>query len=162
MMYLIMTRKVNLTIHLTRQQLEDKYKKERDGKIKERALAVLLLYDGMEEKEVAKTLKKCVKTIRNWVWSWNKNGYDGLMPHFTGGPKPKLPDSEWDKIVKEIEDKDMDLKQVTVYVNTTRGVKYAYNGVWRVLRKKKHIPYGKPYPRNVKRPKGADAILKKS
>ena len=60
-----MTRKVNLVTHLTRQEIEERYRKERDRKIKERALAILLLYDGMEEEEVAKTLKKCVKTIRN-------------------------------------------------------------------------------------------------
>jgi putative transposase len=157
-----MTKRVNLVMHLTREELEDRYKKERNGKIKERALAIMMLYGGTEEKEVARTLNRCVKTIRNWVASWNKNGYDGLTPHFTGGPKPKLPDSEWDKIVKEIEDKDMDLKQVTVYVNTTRGVKYAYTGVWRVLRKRMHVPYGKPYPKNAKRPEDADAVLKKS
>lgn len=64
------------------------------------------------------------------------------------GRKPKLPDEERDKILKEIEGK-VCLKEVTVYVKTTRGVEYS-TAVWKILRKKKKVRYGKPYIQNSK------------
>ena len=48
------------------------------------------------------------------------------------GRKPKISSEEWDKILKEIEGKAMTLKEVTVYVKTTRGVEYAYKTVWTI------------------------------
>jgi hypothetical protein len=34
--------------------------------------------------------------------------------------------TEWDKVVKEIEDKNMTIKDVVVYVKDSRGVNYSY------------------------------------
>lgn len=55
----------------------------------------------------------------------------------------------------------MTIKEVTVYVKTTRGVECAYKTVWTILRKKKKVKYGKPYIQNSKRPENAEEILKK-
>jgi transposase len=68
---------------------------------------------------------------------------------------------EWDKVVKEIEDKNMTIKDVRVYIKTTRGIDYSYDMVWKVLRKKMKVKYGKPYIMNAKRPDDAEEILKK-
>lgn len=86
---------------------------------------------------------------------------EGLKPHNTGGPKPKVSPGEWDKIISEIKDKGMTISDVTAYVNKTRGVSYKYCGVWHNLRRKRHVKYGKPYKINDKRPNDAEAILKK-
>jgi len=52
--------------------------------------------------------------------------------------------SEWDKVIKEIEDKNMSIKKdVSVYIKRTRDIDYSYDMVWKVLRKKmKVIKYG--------------------
>lgn len=156
-----MVGRVHLTKHISLDELRGRYRSEKNPRVKERLLAVLHLYEGKTVKEVSKVVKRSVRSIERWVKIWNERGYDGLIPHFTGGPKPKLPESEWDKVVKEIENRGMSLKDVAVYVKTTRGVNYSYKGVWEVLRRKRHIPYSKPYKVNRKRPENAEEILKR-
>ncbi|MGC8970487.1 MAG: hypothetical protein ACP5LG_08065 [Conexivisphaera sp.] len=43
-----------------------------------------------------------------------------------------------------MEDRGYTLKDVAFYVRDTRGVQYAYGGVWRILRRKMKVRYGKP------------------
>jgi hypothetical protein len=52
---------------------------------------------------------------------------------------------EWDKVVKEIKDKNVTIKDVCLYIKTTRrGIDYyySYDMVWKVLRKKMKVKYG--------------------
>jgi len=157
-----MPRKPKVIKHLTKEELEEKYRKEKDSTIRERLLAILLLYDGRNIYEVAEILRRSERTIKEWLRRWNNEGHEGILPRKSKrGRKPKLTDEEWDKILKEIEGKGMTLKEVTVYVKTTRGVEYAYKTVWSILRKKKKVKYGKPYIQNSKRPENAEEILKK-
>ena len=157
-----MPRKPKVIKHLTKEELEKKYIKEKDSKIKERLLAILLLYDGKNIYEVAEIIRRSERTIKEWLKRWNKEGYEGILPKVSRrGRKPKISSEEWDKILKEIEGKGMTIKEVTVYVKTTRGVEYAYKTVWTILRKKKKVKYGKPYIQNSKRPENAEEILKK-
>jgi len=157
-----MPSKPSLVKHLSKDQLEKAYKTEKNSRIKERLLAILLLYEGKKVPEVAALVRRCVSTIELWISKWNKKGLDGLKTHFTGGRKPKVSAAEWDKIVLEIEDKGMTIHDVVLYVKDTRQVSYTYKWVWDVLRRKRHLRYGKPYKINEKRPEDADAILKKA
>jgi putative transposase len=156
-----MSRRITLVRHITREELEFRCRGEKDARVKERALAILQLYDGKVETDVARSMARCEKSVRNWLRRWNANGYDGLAPEFDGGPKPRMDSGEWDKIVNEIEDKGMTIKDVAVYIKDTRGVHYAYKTVWEVLRKEKKVRYGKAYKMNSKRPPNAEEILKK-
>lgn len=152
----------NITWHLTKEELEEIYKKkEVDPRTKERLLAMLLLHDGKKVSEVSRIVRRSVRTVENWINRWNVQGYDGLIPRFDGGPKPRIGDSEWDKIVMEIEGRGMTIRDVEFYVKDTRGVHYAYKTVWKVLRKEKKVRYGKAYKMNAKRPPDAEEILKK-
>ena len=156
-----MSRRITLVRHISREELESRCRKEKDVRVKERALAILRLYDGTTEEETARSVARCEKSVRNWLTRWNERGYDGLAPEFDGGPKPRMAASEWDKIVSEIEGRGMTIKDVAVYVRDTRGVHYAYKTVWEVLRKEKKVRYGKAYRLNAKRPDAAEEILKK-
>jgi len=157
-----MPRKPKVIKHLTKEELEERYRKEKDSTIKERLLAILLLYDGKNIYEVAEIIRRSERTIKEWLKRWNERGYEGILPETSKrGRKPKISNEEWDKILKEIEGKGMTIKEVTVYVKTTRGVEYAYKTVWTILRKKKKVRYGKPYIQNSKRPENAEEILKK-
>ncbi len=157
-----MARKPYVIKHIEYKELEYRYKKEKNAAVKERLLAILLLYHGRHIYEVAEILKKCERTIKEWLSRWNRKGYEGLLPlNERKGRKPKLDDNEWDNILKEIEGRGMTIKDVVVYVKTTRGVEYSYKTVWKILRKKKKVRYGKPYIRNERRPENAEDILKK-
>jgi transposase len=156
-----MGRKPKVTKHISNGELEGLYKNEKDARVKERLLAISLLYDKKNIYEIAEVLKRSERTIKDWLSRWNKGGYEGLIPSKGGGADPKMPLSEWDNILKEIEGKGMTIKDIVAYVKSNRDVDYSYKTVWRILRVKKKVKYGKPYIRNEKRPKNAEAILKK-
>lgn len=156
-----MSRILTLVKHLSESELETTYKSEKDPRTKEKLLAILLLYGGAKVHDAAATVRRSRSTLELWIKNWNLNGVEGLKPHFSGGPKPKLPKTEWDKIVEEIENKAMTIKDVAIYVKDTRGVSYTYKAAWKILRKQRHLRYGKPYKINGKRPQDAEAILKK-
>jgi len=157
-----MPRKLNLVEHLTREELEGRYRREKDSRLRERLQAILLLYEGKKTTDVSEIVRRSRSTIENWISAWNEGGVDGLIPNFTGGPKPWMESSEWDKVVREIDGKGMTLKDVEVYVKDTRGVHYAYKTVWKALRKERKVRYGKAYKMNAKRPPDAEEVLKKS
>jgi len=156
-----MPRKATIVYHVTKKELERRYKQEKNSRIKERLLAILMIYDGKTVSEIPSLVRRSRRTVHEWLRSWNERGYDGLVPEFTGGPKPLVSSQEWDRVINEIEEKGMTIEGVTQYVNRTRRVAYSYKTVWEILRKKKRVRYGKPYIRNSLRPENAEEILKK-
>ncbi len=156
-----MVRKPTIVRHISRIDLDELYKDEKNIRIKERLLAIIHLYEGKNVYEVADILRRSEKTIKNWLSSWNKQGYEGLIPQNRNGKEPMIPFDEWDKIIQEIEGKGMTIKDVIKYAKDTRGIEYSYKGGWRILRAVKKVKYGKPYIRNNKRPAGAESFLKK-
>lgn len=156
-----MSRKATIVNRMTKEKLERRYKEEKNPRMKERLLAILMIYDGKKVSEIPSLIRRSRRTVHEWLRRWNECGYDGLVPEFSGGPKPLITTQEWDRVIDEVEEKGMTIKDVTQYVNRTRGVSYSYKTVWEVLRKKKHVRYGKPYIRNKLRPENAEEILKK-
>lgn len=132
-----MPRKIKLVKSIPKKELMELYKKETNARVKPRLLAIIHLYEGKTGVETAKLVKTSYPSLIRWVEQWNKNGYNGLVPNFTGGYKPRLDGSEWDKIIDEIKDKGMTLKDVRVYVKTKYGVEYSYSSVWYWTRGKK-------------------------
>lgn len=157
-----MTRKTVVVRHVSEEELERLYLREKNVKVKERLLALLLMYRGHHANKVAEMLCRGYASVRRWKDDWNAGGYEALKPDYgNGGHTPRISSSKWDEILSEIKDMDMDLKDVQVYVNTKYGVEYSYSSVWYWVRKKKKTPYGKPYPRDVRRPANAEEVLKK-
>ena len=95
-----MPKRAKVIEHLSKDELVEKYKIEKDARMKERLLSMLLLYEGMIIKEVADLIKYHKKTARNWPEGWNNRGDEGLRPNFTGGQKPKISDDERNKILE--------------------------------------------------------------
>ena len=42
----------------------------------------------------------------SWLDSWNKQGYKGLVPNFSGGPKPKVGEAEREELKRMLGEKD--------------------------------------------------------
>lgn len=152
--------KTELKMNISREELDKMYMDEKNTRMKERLLAISLLSEGKPVSDVASTIRRSVRSIERWVNAWNVGGYSELVPKFTGGPKPMLSDEEWDQVLDEIGGKGYDIRQVMVYVNTTRGVQYS--GVWEVLRRGRKVRYGKPLKTEENRPSNAEDILKKN
>jgi len=88
-----MPRKPKVIKHLTKEELEERYRKEKYSKIKERLLAILLLYDGKNIYEVAEIIRRSERTIKKWLERWNERGYEGIIPETSKrGRKQKISD----------------------------------------------------------------------
>ena len=47
--------------------MEEKYRKERDPRVKERLLAILLLYDGKNICKVSEIIRRSERAIKVWM-----------------------------------------------------------------------------------------------
>lgn len=61
-----------------RDELERRYKQERDKRVAERIQCIILLHDGKNAKQVAEILMVSVKTIKRWVKIFVKYGIEEL------------------------------------------------------------------------------------
>ena len=69
-----------------------------------------------------------------WLDSWNKGGYVGLAPNFSGGPKPKLGEAEREELKRLLGEKDAwTLKEVRILIKEKFNVEYSEMQVWRIL-----------------------------
>jgi transposase len=141
--------------------LERLYRSEYDGRVKERLLAILLLYEGKSITHTAQVVKVTRQTLTSWLKSWNKAGYQGIKPNFSGGYAPRLSHKAWDELVASIQGKGYDIEQVRQRLMKEKGVVYTYKMVWYKLRKEYKLPYGKPYMQNQKMPLDAKEQVEK-
>ncbi len=141
--------------------LEKLYRSEYDGRVKERLLAILLLYKGKTLTATAQTLQVTRQTVTNWLASWNQASYQGIKPNFSGGYAARLSKLEWDQVVEQIQGKGYSIQQVRELLVEEKKVEYSYDMIWYKLRKEYKLPYGKPYLENKKMPSDAQQQLEK-
>jgi len=80
-----------------------------------------------------------------WLDSWNKGGYVGLVPNFSGGPKPKLGDAEREELKQLLGEKDAwTLKEMRILIKEKFNVEYSEMQVWRMLTSW-NMHHAKPY-----------------
>jgi transposase len=137
------------------------YRSEHDGRVKERLLAILLLYEGKSITHTAQVVKVSRQSLTSWLKHWNVAGYQGIKPNLSGGYAPRLSRKEWDELVDSIKGKGYDIEQVRQRLITEKGVAYSYKMVWYKLRKEYKLPYGKPYMQNQKMPADAKERVEK-
>jgi transposase len=142
--------------------LEGLYRSETDGRMKERLLAMIHLYEGKSISQVSSLVKHCENTIRDWCKRWNAERYQGLKLELKGGPKAQMSASQWDDVAEYVKGKGMSIEDTRQYIWEHYQVRYGYHMVWRELREKRKVSYGKPFMINQKRPADAEEQLKKS
>ena len=60
-----------------------------------RLLSLAAVRDGMNRAGAAKIGGMDRQTLRDWVHRFNASGPEGLIDHWTDGPKPRLSGSNW-------------------------------------------------------------------
>jgi putative transposase len=76
------------------------YKKERDGRMKERYQAIAMMLDGKNAREAADTLHLSRNTTWEWATAYNDEGLEGLKRNSPPGRTSRLSDEE-KKLLKE-------------------------------------------------------------
>jgi putative transposase len=148
--------------HVTLDDLNIKIKKEEKSvRVLERLYFIRFLYKGDTIKEACERVNITEPTGYSWLDSWNNRGYAGLVPNFSGGPKPKLGDAEREELKRILGDKDAwTLREVRILIKERFGVEYSEMQIWRMLTSW-NMRHAKPYVLDKRRPDDAEIILKK-
>ena len=139
--------------------LEEKYKDERNGKIKERLHMILLLKDGYSCRKVAGICHTSKSTVSFWHVRFQEMGYDGLKDKEGREKKSKLNAEQIVDIDKKVSDPykmangytlGWQTKDVYQLIKNEFGIKYSMRHVRRTLRSLGFVMLV-PRPRNKKR-----------
>jgi putative transposase len=148
--------------HVTLEELNKKIKKEEKSvRVLERLYFIKFMYKGDTIKEACEKVDISEPTGYSWLDSWNEQGYEGLVPNFSGGPKPKLVDADREELKRMLVEKDAcTLREVRELIREKFNVEYSEMQVWRILTSW-NMHHAKPYVLDKRRPDDAETILKK-
>jgi putative transposase len=148
--------------HVTLEELNKRIKKEEKSvRVLERLYFIKFIYKGNTIKEACGKVNISEPTGYSWLDSWNKQGYEGLVPNFSGGPKPKLREAEREELKRMLAEKDAwTLREVRDLIKEKFYVGYSEMQVWRILTSW-NMHHAKPYVLDTRRPDDAETILKK-
>jgi putative transposase len=149
--------------HITLEELTKIIKKEEKSvRVLERLYFVKFIYKGDTIKEACQKVNISEPTGYSWLDSWNKQGYKGLVPNFSGGPKPKVGEAEREELKRMLGEKDAwTLREVRKLIKEKFNVEYSEMQVWRILTSW-NMHHAKPYVLDKRRPDDAETILKKT
>ena len=123
-------------------ELEKRYKKERDRKLKQRLHILLLLREGWTQREVAKMLHVSNGIVPFWKARFESGGFDNLNDKEGRGIKSKMSDEELSMLRSAIEFpiptgdgyyRWWKSKDVRIFLNEYFGLDYARQHVCRIL-----------------------------
>jgi transposase len=148
--------------HLTEEELESLIKKEKSKRFAERLFFIRSLYAGENVEAAINKLGRCRATGYSWLKLWNTHGLEGLKPTFGGGRPAKLSSTEREELKQKLQNKDYwTAKEARQLIQDEFGKSYHPVSVSRILHSL-GMKYGKPYPRDYRRPNDAEARLKNS
>jgi len=136
--------------------------KEKDVKVLNRLHFMNYLYSDCSVPEASEKLGITKVTGYNWLERWNEDGYEGLIPRFAGGRPSKLTDTEKRQLKETLKERDdWTTKEIRKLICDRFGVEYSLKQVGIILRNM-GMKFGKPYPKDYRRPKDAAEQLKKT
>jgi len=148
--------------HMTREELESRIKTlEKDTKILKRLYFVKFRYDGKSVEESSERIG--VTRNEGYIWQrrWNEFGYDGLIPRYAGGRPMKLSSEDFEQLKDRLNQKETwTTEEVRALIHQEFGVDYTLKQI-RIILKKLHMAYGKPFTQDYRRPDDAESLLKK-
>ena len=139
--------------------LEKRYKKEKDRKLKQRIHILLLLREGWTQREVAKMLHISNGIVPFWKSRFQSGGFNNLEDKKGRGLKSKLNDEELSMIGSAIEDgvimedgyrRGHKTKDVIQFINSNFGINYTARHCRRILQSF-NCSLQVPRPRNKSR-----------
>lgn len=80
---------VSVRQDISAKKIYAKAKKERDGGVRTRMLAIAAILEGKSRSEAAKIAGLELGNLRIWVGRFNENGFDGLIARTSSGRPPK-------------------------------------------------------------------------
>jgi len=148
--------------HLSEEKLESLIKNEKSKRFAERLIFIRSLYAGEKVETAAKKLGRCKVTGYLWLSRWNEHGLEGLKPAFGGGRPARLSSAQREELKQKLQSRSYwTSKDARQLIKDEFGQNYHPVSVSRILHSL-GMRYGKPYPRDYRRPDDAEAKLTNS
>jgi transposase len=146
--------------HLSEEDIESLIKNEKRKRTLERLIFIRDLYSETDVETAAKKLGRSRATGYNWLSEWNRNGPEGIEPRFRGGRPSKLSEAQLTDLKRRLQDRSSwTMRDAMKLIRDVYGVEYSDDSVSRILRRF-GMRFGKPYPRDYRRPGNAEARLR--
>jgi transposase len=123
---------------LTKSELVNLYKKEKDPKVKERLLLVIRVRcDHQIPYHVVKEMNRSNPWALDWLKRYDEEGTGGLKDRIKSGRRPELPEEiEYEiKTLLRENNQGWTTKQIEELIIRESGIKYHYTHIYRVVRK---------------------------
>lgn len=123
---------------LTKPELVDLYKKERDPKVKERLLLIIRVRcDHQITYRVVKEMNRSNPWASDWLNRYDDEGIGGLKDRPKCGRHPELPKETSFKIKTILRESNQGwtTKQIEELIIKESGIKYHYTHIYRIVRK---------------------------
>jgi putative transposase len=97
-----------------------------------------------------------------WQSRWNEKGYEGIIPRYAGGRPSKLSEQQKNELEQILRQKESwTTKEIKDVISREFNVDYSMKQIYIILRDM-GMNFGKPYPRDYRRPPNAEEMLKKT
>jgi len=135
---------------------------EKDVKILKRLYFIKFRFNG---DSVEKASEKVGVTKRiGYIWQnrWNEMGYEGIIPRYAGGRPSKISEQQKRELEQILRRKESwTTKEIKDVISREFNVDYSLKQIYIILRDM-GMNFGKPYPRDYRRPTNAEEMLKKT
>jgi putative transposase len=162
---LFMSRREEIPIQrlMNIEQLNRKIKTvEKDVKILKRLYFIKFRYNGDSVEKAAEKVGVTKRIGYIWQDRWNDEGYDGIIPRYAGGRPSKLSEHQKNELEQILRQKEIwSTKEIKELISRGFNVNYSLKQVYIILRNM-GMSFGKPYPRDYRRPPNAEEMLKKT
>ena len=135
-----MVERVVVTRDVSFEELERRYKEEKDSKVKLRILMVLRVKEGASTTRLAKELHVHHTTVSNWVKRFNREGFDGLRDRPRSGRPPKISHEELREVLEKSPEEEgypvggWSVRLLHIHL-AKKGVHYNRNHLYEVIRR---------------------------
>ena len=132
---------------------------EKDVKILKRLYFIKFRYNG---DSVEKASEKVGVTKRiGYIWQnrWNEKGYERIIPRYAGGRPSKISEQQKKELEQILRRKENQAtKKIKDVISREFSVDYSLKQIY-VISSDMGMNFGKPYPRDYRRPLNAEEML---
>lgn len=143
-------------------RLESMIRVEKGPHVLKRLFFIKYRYEGDHVSVAAGKVLADKCTGYDWQERWNRQGYDGLKPLYSGGAPMKLSDEQVEDLKKVLgEQGPVSTGEARLLILHKYDVEYTIKQVWVILNKL-GMYHAKPRTRDYRKPADAELILKKT
>jgi len=128
---------IELANHLTKSELRDRIRREKDSSIRDKYRAFLWILEGKKRVEIAKDLGVSRTSIQQWVKRYNGSGESGLLRRPGQGRKQIITPDKVEKIKGWVSEGEgvWTLKRMSLMLWAEDGISVTQQAIWYRLHK---------------------------